>query len=266
MDSDSSSVSSNSEPENELSIFKRIGEHLDYISICTSKYKVRRETKLAQALDNLVGSPFVSFKSRSGTSATFRLLVKGEDAGTWFKPDVEVLQNHATTSPFGRGEETVIDPTYRNGTELKADELTFGVKEDRELGGCYRWFLGDIREELHTSISKPVNKIYYPILSDFAGNLAQAIDEAPNPDGARPIMGEDCAMGSGWPGSTDVRGSGWRRAPTGIWVIAEAMNDHQTLSLFSLDVGNISEFGVQRPATMLKPMTAKPASISKTLN
>jgi hypothetical protein len=107
----------------------------------------------------------VSFKSQSGTSATFRLLVKGEDAGTWFKPDVEVLHKHATTSPFGRGEETVIDPTYRNGTELKADELAFGLKEDRELGGCYGWFLGDIREELQTSmfVGKSVTLQFYKL-------------------------------------------------------------------------------------------------------
>lgn len=149
MDVDSSSVSSNSEPEHELSIYERIGEHLDSISSSTEAYKVLRQTKLTQALDNLAGSPFVSFKSRWDT-APFKLLVKGDDAGTWFKPDVEVLQKHATPSPFGRGEETVLDPTYRNGTELKADELAFSLQGDKK--SHYISFVIHIQDELATSM------------------------------------------------------------------------------------------------------------------
>ncbi|KAG1836015.1 hypothetical protein DFJ58DRAFT_866640 [Suillus subalutaceus] len=141
-----SSVSSNSEPEHELSIFKRIGVHLDSLS-GSPAYEVHRETKLTHALDNLAGSPFVSFRSRVQTGA-FKLLVKGEDAGTWMKPVVEVLQRHATPSPFGRGEETVMDPTYRHGTELKANELAFSSQRDTE----YRIFVRHIQRELRTSM------------------------------------------------------------------------------------------------------------------
>ncbi|KAJ8595387.1 hypothetical protein M405DRAFT_728056, partial [Rhizopogon salebrosus TDB-379] len=46
-------------------------------------------------------------------------------------PDVSVLQKHAIPSPFGRGEETVIDPSYRNGTEIKADDLTFSDHHEK---------------------------------------------------------------------------------------------------------------------------------------
>ncbi|KAG2055002.1 hypothetical protein BDR06DRAFT_353091 [Suillus hirtellus] len=149
MDSDASSVSSNSEPEHELSIFERIGEHLDSFSHSDVAYKVQRETKLTRALDNLACSPFVSFKSPVG-AATFKLLVKGEDAGTWMNPDVGVLQKHATPSPFGRGAETVLDPTYRNGTELKADELAFSLQGDKE--SQYELFVGKVEDELQTSM------------------------------------------------------------------------------------------------------------------
>jgi Rps23 Pro-64 3,4-dihydroxylase Tpa1-like proline 4-hydroxylase len=89
----------------------------------------------------------VSFKSRPDTAA-FKLFVKGEDAGTWLKPDVEVLQKHATPSPFGRGEETVLDPTYRNGTELQADELAFSLQERSH----YNSFVFHIGDELATSM------------------------------------------------------------------------------------------------------------------
>ncbi|KAG1897693.1 uncharacterized protein F5891DRAFT_1047019 [Suillus fuscotomentosus] len=149
MDSDTSSVSSNSEPEHELSVFERIGEHIDSFSSCDVAYKVQRETKLTRALDNLACSPFVSFKSRVGT-ATFKLLVKGEDVGTWMNPDVGVLQKHATPSPFGRGAETVLDPTYRNGTELKADELAFSLQGDKK--SQYKQFVSKVEDELQTSM------------------------------------------------------------------------------------------------------------------
>ncbi|KAG2073387.1 hypothetical protein BDR04DRAFT_956340, partial [Suillus decipiens] len=55
-------------------------------------------------------------------------------------------------SPFGRGEETVMDPTYRHGTELKADELAFGVKEDRDLRSDLKHFKSHVQNELRTSM------------------------------------------------------------------------------------------------------------------
>jgi hypothetical protein len=79
-----------------------------------------------------------------------KLLIKGEDAGTWMKPAVEVLQRHATPSPFGRGEETVMDPAYRRGTELKADELAFSSQGDRDTE--YKMFVRHIQRELRTSM------------------------------------------------------------------------------------------------------------------
>lgn len=122
---------------------------------------MKRETKLTYALDNLAGSPFVSFTSRV-KSATFNLLVKGEDAGTWIKPDVAVLQKHATPSPFGRGAETVMDPTYRRGTELKSDELAF-LKEDRQ--SRYQDFVFNIQDELWASmfVGKKVALKFYKL-------------------------------------------------------------------------------------------------------
>ncbi|KAG2036711.1 hypothetical protein BDR03DRAFT_959206 [Suillus americanus] len=145
-DSNTSPILVNSEPEHELSIFKRIGVHLDSLS-SSPAYVVRRETKLTHALDNLAGSPFVSFKSQIKTG-TFKLLVKGEGAGTWMKPVVEVLQKHATPSPFGRGEENVMDPTYRHGTELKADELAFSLQKDAK----FEKFVRHVQDELRTSM------------------------------------------------------------------------------------------------------------------
>ncbi|KAG2357217.1 hypothetical protein BDR07DRAFT_1298273, partial [Suillus spraguei] len=66
------------------------------------------------------------------------------------EPAVAVLQKHATPSPFGRGTETVMDPTYRHGTELKADEFAFDSKKDERA--YYKEFIQHIQDELQISM------------------------------------------------------------------------------------------------------------------
>jgi hypothetical protein len=122
---------SESESEHELYIFKRIHERLKALPKEKEGYKVITNSKLASALDKLGGSPFTELTFRSFPDCNFTIHVKGEEAGTWMNPDVSVLQKHAIPSPFGRGEETVIDPSYRNGTEIKADDLTFSDHHEK---------------------------------------------------------------------------------------------------------------------------------------
>ncbi|KAG0700949.1 hypothetical protein DFH29DRAFT_1080375 [Suillus ampliporus] len=158
-----SSASSNSEPEHELSIFERVGSHLRYLARhSTVSYKVHRETNLTHALDDLASSPFVSFVLYPPVdSADLKLLVNREDAGTWMNPNVGALQKHATPSPFGRGEETVMDPSYRHGTELKADELTLTLQ--RHGSNDYARIVNNIQDELSTAMfvgKKVVLKLY----------------------------------------------------------------------------------------------------------
>ncbi|OAX33690.1 hypothetical protein K503DRAFT_504095 [Rhizopogon vinicolor AM-OR11-026] len=124
--------SESSEPENEISIFKRVRKRLEGLSNNLG-YKVQTNTKLARALDQFAGSPFASSVYDWSSKWNFSIRVKGEEAGTWMNPDISVFQKHATPSPFGRGDETVIDPSYRNGTELKANELTFDEEEHRYI-------------------------------------------------------------------------------------------------------------------------------------
>ncbi|OJA11416.1 hypothetical protein AZE42_05746 [Rhizopogon vesiculosus] len=126
-----------SEPENEISIFKRVRKRLEGLSDNLG-YKVQTNTKLARALDQFAGSPFASSVYNWSEEWNFPIRVKGEEAGTWMNPDISVFQKHATPSPFGRGDETVIDPSYRNGTELKANELTFGEEEHRYIASFMR--------------------------------------------------------------------------------------------------------------------------------
>jgi hypothetical protein len=128
------------EPEHEVFTFLRIDRRLRTLSSTEKGYKVHTNTDLTGALDKLAGSPFTSFPLRSTTDHDdFRILIKGEEAGTWQHPDISVFQKHASPSQFGRGEETIMDPTYRRGTELKASDLSFlNSKKDakEDLGKC----------------------------------------------------------------------------------------------------------------------------------
>jgi len=113
------------ESEHEVSIFQRVSKHLGALPYTAEGYEVRTNTNLASALDKLAGSPFASMTSVASWAIDHPILIKGEEAGTWENPDVALFQKHATPSPFGRGEETVMDPSYRRGTELKAGDVSF---------------------------------------------------------------------------------------------------------------------------------------------
>lgn len=52
-----------------------------------------------------------------------RIEVDGEDAGTFFQPNVDVLLSHATPAPFGQGTESVLDSTIRSALEIPAARL-----------------------------------------------------------------------------------------------------------------------------------------------
>ncbi|OAX33687.1 hypothetical protein K503DRAFT_504045 [Rhizopogon vinicolor AM-OR11-026] len=126
-------ASQSSDSEHDLSLFKRVHERILSLPQEKEGYKVQTNTKLAHALDKLAGSPFASFTLDPRSKWNFSIKVKGEEAGTLMNPDVSVLQKHATPSPFGRGKETTIDPSYRNGTELKARELKLSAAEHQRV-------------------------------------------------------------------------------------------------------------------------------------
>jgi hypothetical protein len=48
--------------------------------------------------------------------------IAGKPAGTFGKPDVDLILQESTVSSFGRGETTVLDPTYRNGKEISGQK------------------------------------------------------------------------------------------------------------------------------------------------
>jgi len=70
----------------------------------------------------------------------------------------------STAKAFGSGEETVMDPSYRHGTELKADELAFTLRGTTGYRSRddYERIVSNIQEELSTSmfVGKKVILLY----------------------------------------------------------------------------------------------------------
>ena len=104
----------------ELITYKSIDRRLDRLS---EGMNIETRGPLIDALDRLSCTPFLSFPTRDGEY--IRFAIGGEEAGTFCDPKVDVILKHSKPSPFGRGEETVVDVTYRCGHEVTAADITF---------------------------------------------------------------------------------------------------------------------------------------------
>jgi hypothetical protein len=77
-------------------------------------------TKLSRALDAMSCIPFMQFPLSSGNDV---LTIGDVPAGDMHHPDVPLILQKSAPSAFGRGEETVLDPSYRSGREIPAADI-----------------------------------------------------------------------------------------------------------------------------------------------
>jgi len=77
---------------------------------------------LAEALGLLSCTPYVKISDNYCSEKKFS--IAGKPAGTLSEPDVDLILQESTVSSFGRGETTVLDPTYRNGKEISSQNIT----------------------------------------------------------------------------------------------------------------------------------------------
>jgi hypothetical protein len=105
--------------EHELLMFQRVERLLDHVN---GGMTVKSTSPLAGALGQLgcfsyTNIPCELYNLESAIS------IAGKPAGTLEKPDVSLILQESTASSFGRGETTVLDPTYRNGKEIPAENI-----------------------------------------------------------------------------------------------------------------------------------------------
>ena len=129
--------------EHELVTYRRVQGRLDNLS---GGMRIETHGPLIKALDRLSCVPFVSFPVAFERDS--QIVIAGEEAGTLAKPDVDVILKHSKPSPFGKGEETVMDETYRRGREISGADVTFPG---------YNMFLSEIQSVVSAALFVPRN-------------------------------------------------------------------------------------------------------------
>ncbi|PBK61742.1 hypothetical protein ARMSODRAFT_1025468, partial [Armillaria solidipes] len=80
-------------------------------------------SSVIEAMNNAASHPFVSFTLGDHFSGA-KFMGSGETSfGTVGNPDIDAIRSKSTPSAVGKGDQTVTDPTYRNGYEVNADDI-----------------------------------------------------------------------------------------------------------------------------------------------
>jgi len=137
--------------EHELMTFQRVKDLLGYVE---GGMTVKSTGPLAEALGQLRCFPYVEIPCKS-FNLKCKLSIAGKPAGTFEKPDTDLILQESTASPFGRGETTVLDPTYRSGREISAQNMDI----------AYTYFSNTAREGISASmfLGKTVEVKFYKL-------------------------------------------------------------------------------------------------------
>jgi 2OG-Fe(II) oxygenase superfamily len=114
--------------ENEILIYARVSGKLDELVKDGIPFPMEMDSTLSEALDNMSCIPFIRFPVMSSYNALARdcaFTIAGAPAGTLGQPDIDLILQKSTPSPFGRGSENVMDPAYRSGREIPAADIGF---------------------------------------------------------------------------------------------------------------------------------------------
>jgi hypothetical protein len=113
----------------------RVGEKVNNLE--AGAMQMMKKTLLAKALDAMSCIPCVRFPVHVDENTD--ITITGVNAGTPYDPKVDIILEKSTPSSFGRGTETVLDPSYRNGREIPAADIEFGNIENQVLFDVQRF-------------------------------------------------------------------------------------------------------------------------------
>lgn len=89
-------------------------------------------TRLLKSLSNVPAIAYTEKFADGGYKklSELSIKIKGQDAGTMGKPNQDMFLAQSTPSSFGKGEEMVMDPEYRNGREIVAEDVELEYRID----------------------------------------------------------------------------------------------------------------------------------------
>jgi hypothetical protein len=100
--------------------FKQVRSALERVR---DGFEVESTGPLVEALVQLGCFPYAQVPCTFDLNC--KLSISGKPAGTFEKPDIDLILQESTPSSFGRGETTVLDTTYRSGKEIPAQKINF---------------------------------------------------------------------------------------------------------------------------------------------
>jgi hypothetical protein len=141
--------------EHEVLTFLRVQSALEKIR---SGMTVTSTGPLAGALGQLGCFPYVKVPCDS-FDLDCELSIGGKPAGTFEKPDIDLILQESTASSFGKGQTTVLDPTYRHGKEIPSQKMAITTKQ------TYRCFSGTSEDEISAAmfVGKTVKLKFYKL-------------------------------------------------------------------------------------------------------
>jgi hypothetical protein len=115
--------------EHEILTYIRAKERMDRIMMNSWRFgmKMKLNTPLTKALDAMSSIPFVQ-RGIEVCENHSALTIAGVDAGTIYNPKVAFILEKSIPSSFGKGSETVLDPSYRSGRGIHGE--TIGLTGD----------------------------------------------------------------------------------------------------------------------------------------
>jgi hypothetical protein len=127
--------------EHEVETFLRVKRRLDKLE---EGIPVKMTGHLNKELERLASLAVMEFPvyNDAGERA-FKISIDGQAAGTMENPDVDSILRKSTTSAFGKGEETVIDETYRRGMEIPGANISIENHERlvQDIRACVSQFM-----------------------------------------------------------------------------------------------------------------------------
>ena len=110
--------------EHEVLIYVHTQQHIDKLTTrANSAMPMKLSTPLTKAIDALSCIPFVQTSVHIPVDQKAGFTIANIEAGTFYKPKVDVILEKSTPSSFGKGSETVLDPSYRSGREIYAKDI-----------------------------------------------------------------------------------------------------------------------------------------------
>ena len=136
----STATQCDTDSEHEVLTYVRVQDRMDLIAAKCNPMRMKMKTPLAKALDAMSCIPFVQISYDTSEDSEDTLTIAGVEAGNLYNPKVDVILEKSIPSSFGKGSETVLNPSYSSEREIHREDIGFNASV-----GIVRRLLEDVK-------------------------------------------------------------------------------------------------------------------------